>query len=177
MKHGSNSRRGRARGSNRRGSPSKNTTFESNGPSVKIRGTAQQVQEKYIALARDASSAGDRILAEGYLQFAEHYYRVASAAAEQQASRNKDRQQSGEDASKQADESADDAVANDGDTDAAADDDDGDDQPVAEAPKRGRRRGAQKAQAEQPADAESVDAGVAENAADEEEATAEAVNA
>ncbi|MBL6959021.1 MAG: DUF4167 domain-containing protein [Rhodospirillales bacterium] len=77
MKHASNSRRGRPRGNGKR-HPSKNSNFESNGPSVKIRGTAQQVQEKYLTLARDAYSAGDRIAAEGYYQFAEHYYRLAS---------------------------------------------------------------------------------------------------
>ncbi len=50
--------------------------MESNGPEVKVRGTAQQVQEKYLALARDAFSSGDRIAAEGYFQFAEHYHRI-----------------------------------------------------------------------------------------------------
>lgn len=97
MKHGSNVRRGRSRNNNNNNNPnrrpgsSRNSTFESNGPNVKIRGTAQQVQEKYIALARDASSAGDRILAEGYLQFAEHYYRIASAAEAQNGGQQQNR--------------------------------------------------------------------------------------
>lgn len=96
MKHGSNVRRGRSRNNNnnnpnRRQGQTRNSTFESNGPNVKIRGTAQQVQEKYIALARDASSAGDRILAEGYLQFAEHYYRIASAAEAQNGGQQQNR--------------------------------------------------------------------------------------
>ncbi|MEO5336063.1 MAG: DUF4167 domain-containing protein [Magnetospirillum sp. WYHS-4] len=81
MKHGNNPRRGRSRGGNgKRQFNPRNQTFESNGPDVKVRGTAQQVLEKYLALARDASSAGDRIQAESYLQYAEHYYRILSAA-------------------------------------------------------------------------------------------------
>ena len=54
--------------------------FESNGPDVKVRGTAQTVYEKYLQLARDANSAGDRVMAESYLQHAEHYYRIIAAA-------------------------------------------------------------------------------------------------
>lgn len=57
----------------------RNQNFESNGPDVKVRGSAQQVVERYLALARDASSAGDRIAAESYYQHAEHYYRVLTA--------------------------------------------------------------------------------------------------
>ena len=57
-----------------------NRAFDSNGPDgVKIRGNAQHVFEKYQQLARDASSGGDRVLAEGYLQHAEHYFRVLRA--------------------------------------------------------------------------------------------------
>jgi hypothetical protein len=59
-------------------------TFDSNGPDVRIRGTAFQVHEKYLQLARDAASSGDRIMAENYLQHAEHYYRIIAAAQEQQ---------------------------------------------------------------------------------------------
>lgn len=54
-----------------------------------MRGTAQQVLEKYQSLARDAFSSGDRVLAEGYLQHAEHYYRVMNADNEAQ---NRNRQ-------------------------------------------------------------------------------------
>ena len=53
-----------------------NRSFESNGPSAKLRGTAAQVLDKYLALARDASSSGDRIAAENFFQHAEHYYRI-----------------------------------------------------------------------------------------------------
>ena len=57
-------------------------TFESSGPEVKVRGTAQQVLEKYLALARDAASAGEHITAEGYFQYAEHYYRILNAESD-----------------------------------------------------------------------------------------------
>jgi hypothetical protein len=57
-----------------------NRAFDSNGPDgVKIRGAAQHVYEKYSQLARDTSSGGDRVLAENYLQHAEHYFRVLRA--------------------------------------------------------------------------------------------------
>lgn len=75
MKPGPNPRRTRSR-NGKRFQPSRNQTFESNGPEVKIRGTAQQVLEKYLSLAQDASSVGDRVNAEAYLQHAEHYYRL-----------------------------------------------------------------------------------------------------
>ncbi len=53
-----------------------NRALDSNGPDVRIRGTAQQIYDKYLALARDATSSGDRVKAENYLQHAEHYFRV-----------------------------------------------------------------------------------------------------
>ena len=62
-----------------------NRTFDSSGPEIKIRGSASHVYEKYLQLARDANSAGDRVMAENYLQHAEHYYRIMAAAAAQQA--------------------------------------------------------------------------------------------
>ncbi len=58
-------------------------SFESNGPDVKIRGTAQHIAEKYVTLARDAQVAGDPIMAENYLQHAEHYMRLIAAAQAQ----------------------------------------------------------------------------------------------
>ena len=57
-------------------------TFDSNGPDVRVRGNAWQVYEKYQSLARDAASAGDRVMAENYLQHAEHYYRITEAIEE-----------------------------------------------------------------------------------------------
>lgn len=53
--------------------------FDSNGPDVKIRGTANTIFERYCQLARDANASGDRIAAENYLQHAEHYYRIMLA--------------------------------------------------------------------------------------------------
>lgn len=54
--------------------------FESNGPDVKVRGTAQHVADKYLQLARDAQSSGDTVMAESYFQHAEHYLRILAAA-------------------------------------------------------------------------------------------------
>lgn len=60
-------------------------SYESNGPDVKVRGTAQHVAEKYLQLARDAQSSGDPVSAESYFQYAEHYYRILLAGQEQMA--------------------------------------------------------------------------------------------
>ncbi|MAI61616.1 MAG: hypothetical protein CBB87_03900 [Micavibrio sp. TMED27] len=80
MRHGSsNSRRQRGRGGNNRRSNQRTQVFDSNGPDVRIRGTAHQVTEKYMALAKDAAAAGDRIMAESYLQHAEHYQRIINS--------------------------------------------------------------------------------------------------
>jgi hypothetical protein len=62
--------------------PSKSQTYDSSGPDIRVRGNAYQVLEKYIQLARDAGTAGDRIAAENFLQHADHYYRVVSAMNE-----------------------------------------------------------------------------------------------
>ena len=88
MKHGQNSRRQRSRNNGRRYPNQRGNSFESNGPDVKVRGTAQQVFDKYQSLARDAFSTGDRVLAEGYLQHAEHYFRILSADKEAQQQRD-----------------------------------------------------------------------------------------
>ena len=58
-------------------------SYESNGPDVKVRGTAQHIADKYAQLARDAQSSGDHVSAENYHQHAEHYYRMIAAAQEQ----------------------------------------------------------------------------------------------
>jgi hypothetical protein len=68
---------------NRKGPNPLTRNYESNGPDVKIRGSAQQIAEKYATLARDAQSAGDRVMAENYLQHAEHYNRIIAAAQAQ----------------------------------------------------------------------------------------------
>jgi hypothetical protein len=68
---------------NRKGPNPLTRNYESNGPDVKIRGSAQQIAEKYTTLARDAQSSGDRVMAENYLQHAEHYNRIIMAALAQ----------------------------------------------------------------------------------------------
>lgn len=57
----------------------RNHVFDSNGPDLRLRGTAQQLFEKYLQLGRDATSGGDRVMAEGYFQHAEHYFRIINA--------------------------------------------------------------------------------------------------
>jgi hypothetical protein len=56
--------------------PNRNQIFDSSGPDVRVRGTAHQVYDKYQALAREAAAMGDRIQAEAYWQYADHYFRV-----------------------------------------------------------------------------------------------------
>jgi len=86
MRQPQNAKRGRGR--SRRGNmngnhnhvPNRNTSYESNGPDVKLRGNAQQLHEKYMVLAHDAATSGERISAEAYTQFADHYFRLHQAA-------------------------------------------------------------------------------------------------
>lgn len=73
----------RMRGRNRKGPNPLARVHESNGPDVKIRGTASHIAEKYVSLARDAQASGDPVAAENYLQHAEHYYRIIAAAQAQ----------------------------------------------------------------------------------------------
>lgn len=82
MRQGASNRRLRNRGGNggqKKPQHNKNRVFDSSGPDVRIRGTAFQIAEKYETLAKDAASAGDRILAESYLQHAEHYQRIINS--------------------------------------------------------------------------------------------------
>lgn len=85
-------RRSRGRGNNRKSPNPLTRNYESNGPDVKIRGSAQQVADKYAALARDAQSSGDRVAAENYLQHAEHYNRIILAAQAQQQALREERE-------------------------------------------------------------------------------------
>jgi len=71
----------RMRGRGRKQPNPMSRSFESNGPDVKIRGNASHIAEKYTQLARDALSSGDTVMAENYLQHAEHYNRIIAAAA------------------------------------------------------------------------------------------------
>jgi hypothetical protein len=82
MRQGQQNRRGRGRGGRKPQNPLARN-FESNGPDVKIRGTAAHIAEKYMSLARDALASGDMVGAESYLQHAEHYNRIIMAAQQQ----------------------------------------------------------------------------------------------
>ena len=73
-----------------------NRSYESNGPDVKVRGTPALIAEKYQQLARDATSAGDRVAAENYYQHAEHYLRIIAAAQAAQAEAQERRRQEDE---------------------------------------------------------------------------------
>src|SRR5579875_4056608 len=85
MRPAQNSKRMRGRpNSNRKGPNPLTRSYESNGPDVKIRGTAQHIGEKYLQLARDAQASGDPVMAESYLQHAEHYFRLIAAAQQAQ---------------------------------------------------------------------------------------------
>jgi hypothetical protein len=81
MRQGQQNRRGRGRGRKTQNPLARN--YESNGPDVKIRGTASHIAEKYMSLARDALASGDMVTAESYLQHAEHYNRIIMAAQTQ----------------------------------------------------------------------------------------------
>jgi hypothetical protein len=94
MKPGQNSKlrmRGRMNNNNNNGGkrhmPMRNTTYDSNGPDIRVRGNAHQVLEKYLAMARDAASQGDRIAAENYYQHAEHYFRTINSQNQNQQQR------------------------------------------------------------------------------------------
>lgn len=153
MRPGQQNKRGRGRGSNnnnnggssgssgggnnnnfnRKGGNPLTRTYDSSGPDVKIRGTAQHVAEKYATLARDAQSSGDRVMAENYLQHAEHYNRIIASAQAQMQERF------------QRDERSDYNNDRDGD-DIDNDNGDGDDAPV-----QVRSQSAQPAREHQPA--------------------------
>ena len=114
MRQNQNNKRGRGRG--RRGNHvgqqnfNRNTTFESNGPEGRLRGNAQQLFEKYTALAQDAQASGERVSFEAFSQFADHYYRIHQtiiAASEQRRSQHEDRQRRHADSEAQADTQSD----------------------------------------------------------------------
>ena len=83
MRGRNNNNNGGNNNNNRKGPNPLTRNYESNGPDVKIRGSAQQIAEKYAQLARDSQSSGDRVMAENYLQHAEHYNRIIAAAQAQ----------------------------------------------------------------------------------------------
>jgi hypothetical protein len=84
------------RRNNRRPGGNNGNNSESNGPSIKVRGSSKQIYEKYISLARDAQSSGDNVLQESYFQHAEHYARILieSGKFEKQESLSEDKNSS-----------------------------------------------------------------------------------
>lgn len=121
MRQSQKSNRSRGRGNRKGGGGGNNLNrvYDSAGPEGKVRGTPQQIIDKYLTLARDAQTSGDRVAAENFLQHAEHYQRILIAAMSEQ-----------EKARREA---------------AAQATDDGDDQPaamdVADSPQPGAERG------------------------------------
>ncbi len=110
----------------------RNHVFDSNGPDLRVRGTAQQLFEKYLQLGRDATSSGDRVMAEGYFQHAEHYFRIINAINQAQQQNQPNGQANGQ------------AVIqppqhNGPRRDEPEEDDDGDDQPDLERELRGEQ--------------------------------------
>src|SRR5215475_6449747 len=77
MRQGQQHRRGVGRGRKPQNALARN--YESNGPDVRLRGTAAQIAQKYLSLARDALASGDLVAAESYFQHAEHYNRIIMA--------------------------------------------------------------------------------------------------
>lgn len=132
------------RGRGRKVSNPLNRIYESNGPDVKVRGTANHVAEKYIALARDAQVSGDPVSSENYLQHAEHYLRIIAAAQAQNQPQQRfgAGQGSGEDDAEmngaEAAQSAPNGAAADGDS--AGEEAFANAEPAPAAPARGRRK-------------------------------------
>ena len=87
-----NKNRQRSRNGGRKHVNPLSRNFESNGPDVKVRGNAAHVAEKYLQLARDAQSSGDSVMAENYLQHAEHYFRIVTSAQQAQNGQRPDGQ-------------------------------------------------------------------------------------
>jgi hypothetical protein len=86
----------RARGRGNRNKPSGNVVnrvFESAGPEGKVRGTPQQIIDKYLTLSRDAQTSGDRVVAENFLQHAEHYQRILLEAQGYRDEQRRDQRQ------------------------------------------------------------------------------------
>lgn len=91
MRQGQQNKRMRGRG--RKMPNHLNRVYESNGPDVKIRGTASHIAEKYSGLSRDAHASGDPVAAENYMQHAEHYLRIVAAAQAQAQTQQQPQQQ------------------------------------------------------------------------------------
>src|SRR6266436_453836 len=87
MRQGQQHRRDGGRGRKPQNALARN--YESNGPDVKLRGTAAQIAQKYLSLARDALASGDLVAADSYFQHAEHYNRIIMATQSQMGAHNR----------------------------------------------------------------------------------------
>ncbi|MCE2516937.1 MAG: DUF4167 domain-containing protein [Alphaproteobacteria bacterium] len=125
-----NRQRGRGR-RNGNGQINRNTTIDSNGPDVRLRGNALQLHEKYASLANDAAAAGERISAEAYYQYADHYFRVHSSIVAAQEERREKHHDQGSNGGGDKDK-ADKAPHNSADNAADNADEQADDKAVAE---------------------------------------------
>ena len=132
----------RSRGRGRRQQNPVNRSYDSNGPDVRVRGTASQVYEKYQALSRDAMSSGDRVMAENYGQHAEHYYRIMLSLQPAPSEADKENTANGETANGEA--SNGEAITEETGAEPLVlvrEGDDGEDKPAKPSPNASRRRG------------------------------------
>jgi len=141
-------RRRRSGGNNNNNNNNPNRHFESNGPDVRIRGSAQQILDKYMQYARDAQTSGDRVKAEALFQHAEHYARIVAEfekIKEKERAEREEREarKAEERAQREAERAAERAAR--GETEADAEEpsearDEGDADSESDAPRRSRRR-------------------------------------
>ena len=89
--------RGNRKGGGGGGGNIVNRVYDSAGPEGKVRGTPQQIIDKYLSLARDAQTSGDRVMSENFLQHAEHYQRMLIQAAAMQEQSRRDSAESATD--------------------------------------------------------------------------------
>ncbi|MEM9146897.1 MAG: DUF4167 domain-containing protein [Pseudomonadota bacterium] len=94
MRSTQKSNRTRGRGNRKSNGNNLNRVYDSSGPEGKVRGTPQQIIDKYLSLARDAQTSGDRVMAENFLQHAEHYQRILLLATASQQEQRRDAPQS-----------------------------------------------------------------------------------
>ncbi|WOR14723.1 DUF4167 domain-containing protein [Hyphomonas sp. FCG-A18] len=141
-------RRRRSGGNNNGNNNNPNRHFESNGPDVRIRGSAQQILDKYMQYARDAQTSGDRVKAEALFQHAEHYARIVAEfekIKEKERAEREEREarKAEERAQREAERAAERAAR--GETEADTEEpsearDEGDAESEGDAPRRSRRR-------------------------------------
>lgn len=91
MRSAQKSNRSRGRGNRKGGGGNNiNRVYDSAGPEGKVRGTPQQIIDKYLSLSRDAQTSGDRVASENFLQHAEHYQRILITAMSAQEQTRRD---------------------------------------------------------------------------------------